>query len=179
MSKSYIFYELSNSCSSEGTDNKIYRGCTDNLPARLADHKQSCLNPKNKGYNSKKARYIRDHGGWENWTCEIIERAEKENMSEFEARWRERYLIRAGRCSLNTVLPIVTDQERLERRKIQAQKLAQKYIDDPEYREKIKQFNRDRYHNNEAYRIDKINRTKAKYWALKFSNEELPDNYDF
>lgn len=177
MSQFYIFYELSNSCSSDG---EIYRGCTDNLSARMADHRQSCLNPKNKGYNSKKAQYIRDHGGWEKWKYEVIERAEKQNMSEWEARWRERYLIKSGRCTLNTVLPIITDEERLEKRKIQAQKIAQRYIDDAEYREKIKKVNRDRYHNNEAYRLDKINRTKEKYWASKLiSNiDEKPEEYN-
>jgi len=51
----------------------IYIGSTTNFIKRRCDHKSCCNNPNAGGYNQYVYRFIRDHGGWQNWNIYIIE----------------------------------------------------------------------------------------------------------
>ena len=50
----------------------VYVGHTINFVQRKSAHKQSCMNIKNTNYNCKVYKVIRAHGGWSNWSMDII-----------------------------------------------------------------------------------------------------------
>jgi len=59
----------------ECNDTKIkecYIGSTKDFVRRRYDHKYDCNNSKSKRYNFKVYRFIRNNGGWKNWTMKII-----------------------------------------------------------------------------------------------------------
>ena len=147
----------------------------------MAEHKQSVININNSGYNSKKAVYIRQNGGWDDWEYKIIEVCDKKFITKCGAKWRERYLIESGKCSLNSSIPILTDDERKIKQREQAQKVVQRYMDDPIFRNIIKKRNNDRYHNNEEVRNRIKTKQKEKYWSNKLAenwsspDEDIPD----
>ena len=51
----------------------IYIGSTCNIVRRRCGHKTVCNNPNASGYNQYVYRFIRSHGGWQNWDIYIIE----------------------------------------------------------------------------------------------------------
>ena len=166
----WYFYELSNI---ENPDLDKYRGCTDNIYRRMQAHKQSVHNHRNREYNSKKSIYIRDNGGWDKWQYKIIEEAKEEFMDKVQAKWRERYLITSGQCKLNTIMPILTREEKFEKRREAGKMKTERYRSDETYREKIKLYNKLRYNTMDDYRENKIWLAKQKYWAKKL---ETPEN---
>lgn len=68
----------------EAIDNKdlIYIGSTSNFIKRRCDHKSRCNNPKDQAHNFKLYRMIREHGGWDNFKCEIIKAYPSQNKKE-------------------------------------------------------------------------------------------------
>ena len=46
----------------------VYVGHTVDLTRRRYEHKCSCINEKRKSYNYKLYKFIRENGGWNNWT---------------------------------------------------------------------------------------------------------------
>ena len=58
---------------------ECYIGSTNNIKHRLIAHKTNCNNIKSKKYNYKLYTFIRAHGGFDNWLCEIIDAWECED----------------------------------------------------------------------------------------------------
>ena len=58
-------------CCNDENIKEIYIGSTVDLKSRRKSHKCSCHNEKGKKYNRYIYKFIRDNGGWSNWT--IIE----------------------------------------------------------------------------------------------------------
>ena len=50
-----------------------YIGSTCNVVKRRHQHKHSCNNPNSKDHNQYVYRFVREHGGWQNWDIYIIE----------------------------------------------------------------------------------------------------------
>ena len=50
-----------------------YVGHTINFAKRKNNHKHHCNNPDSKEYDKQAYRFIRQHGGFDNWTILIIE----------------------------------------------------------------------------------------------------------
>jgi len=78
----------------EAIDNKdlIYIGSTSNFIKRRSDHKSRCNNPKDQAHNFKLYRMIREHGGWDNFKCEIIKAYPSQNKKELfieEEKYRQ------------------------------------------------------------------------------------------
>jgi hypothetical protein len=46
----------------------IYIGSSTNFKERRKGHKKRCNNEKQKSYNIYVYKFIRDNGGWDNWT---------------------------------------------------------------------------------------------------------------
>ena len=59
-------------------DSNFYIGSTINLEKRKQYHFLDCNDNTRPNYNNKKYKYIREHGGIENWIFEIIEDMEIE-----------------------------------------------------------------------------------------------------
>ena len=64
-----IFYKIY--CKDESI-NELYIGHTTNFVQRKHAHKNSCNNEKSPCYPLKVYKTIRENGGWNNWTMDII-----------------------------------------------------------------------------------------------------------
>jgi len=108
-----IIYKLV-CCDVNVTD--CYVGHTTNFVKRKYSHKSRCNNRKAKGHNCYVYKFIRDHGGFENWT--MIELEKWSCSNKFEAAKRERYHIEELKASLNKVVPSRSFQEYRSNNKI-------------------------------------------------------------
>jgi hypothetical protein len=94
------------------TITEMYVGHTTNFSNRKRGHKSVCCNAADKDYNAKVYRFIREHGGWDNWDMILVEKYPCEEVNE--ARARERYWIETLKPSLNILSPIVSLEQRQE-----------------------------------------------------------------
>lgn len=88
---------------------EIYVGHTTNWRQRKSHHRQTVEKISNKAYNSKKSTFIREHGGWNNWTMIQIELYSCNNKQEACAR--ERYWFELLGAKLNTHFPSRSQKE--------------------------------------------------------------------
>jgi hypothetical protein len=81
----------------------LYVGHTTNFVKRKNCHKSNCNNINTKHYNIYAYQFIRNNGGWDNFSMIIIE---KYNCNDkLEACKRERYWIEKLNATLNKVIP--------------------------------------------------------------------------
>ena len=77
-----------------------YIGSTVNFHKRFAQHKNSCKNPNRIAYSYKVYKFIRENGGWDNWSMKILEFYPCNNKGE--AYERECHYIECNNTTLNT-----------------------------------------------------------------------------
>lgn len=87
----------------------IYIGHTTELRKRRNCHKHRCNTEECSQYDYKVYKFIRDHGGWDNWEVILIEA--KPCESSLEACKHERFLIETYKASLNGNIPTRTMSE--------------------------------------------------------------------
>ena len=102
-----IIYKL---CCKDTTINQIYVGHTTNINNRKHNHKSNCCNSNLKNYNLFVYNFIRENGGWDNWSIIQIEPYNCNNKRE--AGMRERYWIETLNAKLNCNNPITTKEEK-------------------------------------------------------------------
>jgi hypothetical protein len=85
---------------------EIYIGSTCGFIKRWSQHKTSCYYEKGPHYNSKLFRFIRDHGGIENWS--IIKIMDYPCESNLELRIQETMIIKLLKASLNSSTPYLS-----------------------------------------------------------------------
>jgi len=103
-----IVYKL---CCKDVQIKKIYIGSTCNFSRRKCAHKSDCNNEKKvKFYNLKVYKFIRDNGGFDNWTMVQIE-AYPECTNKKELGQYERYHIEQLKPALNCQIPNRTQKE--------------------------------------------------------------------
>lgn len=79
----------------------IYIGYTTmDIKERMKVHDRCTRNPANKSYTNRQFTFIRENGGWSNWSYRIID--EQICCSKKEARELEKYWMRHYNPSLNT-----------------------------------------------------------------------------
>ena len=61
--------------------NDEYIGSTINFTRRMKEHKRLSKYKNRKVYN-----FIRNHGGWKNWTCDIIDIDDYSNIKELQEK---------------------------------------------------------------------------------------------
>ena len=86
-----------------------YVGHTTNFRHRKSQHKCTCNNEKNKDYNLKIYKTIRDNGGWWKWSMIEIEKYPCNDKNE--ACSRERFYYEQLNSTMNTLKPMITRQE--------------------------------------------------------------------
>jgi len=86
-----------------------YVGSTTNFIQRKKSHKKTCNNENYRDYNLKLYQYIRQNGGWNNWTMIQIEPFICNSKKELETR--ERYWIEQLKSKLNCTIPTRTMKE--------------------------------------------------------------------
>ena len=147
----YTFYKLH--CD---TCDDIYIGCTSNFNNRKYEHKSSVNNPNMKNYNTKKAQFIRDNGGWDNWKMSPLEI--KKDLTKREAECYETELLEKYKPALNSMKnSFVTEEQKKEQ---------QKEYNKTRDREKNKEKSKEYREKNKEY----IKEWKAKYHE---ENKEL------
>ena len=81
----------------------LYVGSTTNFTKRKNAHKSTCYNEARPEYNYKVYRFIRENGGWGNWSMVEIEKFSCNDPNE--AHTRERYWIETLNATLNCQVP--------------------------------------------------------------------------
>ena len=119
----------------------IYIGSTTDFIRRKNNHKSSCINEKDKGYNAKKYQYIRDNGGWNEWNMIEVEKYNCNDKREAEAR--EEY----WRCHFNSQLNSIRAYRTEEQRKEIDKERKREYREHDEYREYQKEYQKKYYYN--------------------------------
>jgi hypothetical protein len=88
---------------------ECYVGHTTNFKNRKSEHKKYCNNVKSKKFHLKVYEIIRENKGWNNW--DMIE-MEKFPCKDFnEARARERHWYEILNSSLNSIRPLISNEE--------------------------------------------------------------------
>ena len=88
---------------------EIYIGCTKRLLTHMRKHYYTCHTSNTPRHNVYLYRFIREHGGWNDWTYEILETI---TLTTIEQRKLKRHYIETLKATLNTYLPTRTDRER-------------------------------------------------------------------
>lgn len=101
-----IIYKL---CCNDPTITDIYIGHTTNFVQRKHGHKRSCYNEKDKKYKQYVYEFIRNNGGWDNWSMIEIENVNCKNKREAEAL--EHYWIEKLHALLNSNKPYAMCKE--------------------------------------------------------------------
>ena len=160
-----LIYKL---CCNDTDVKEEYVGSTTDFTKRKNSHKNHCNNPNTKEYryNLKVYQYIREYGGFENWSMIQIEKFPCESKRELETR--ERYWIETLESKLNSSIPTRTQKEYYIEN---ADKLKENM---KEYRienaDKLKEINRQYYienaykikENNKEYYIENVDKIKEK-----------------
>lgn len=92
--------------------NFIYVGSTTDFRRRKNGHKTDCNNEHRINYNSKIYKTIRENGGWDQFEMLEIEKYACNDGNE--ARTRERYWMELFNANLNSIKPIITEEEEKE-----------------------------------------------------------------
>jgi hypothetical protein len=88
----------------------VYVGHTTNFVQRKHGHKQSCNNDKSSNHNCKLYKVIRDNGGWNNWTMEIVNFFNCHD--HYEARKKEQEYFTLLNATLNSIEPMPKPKEK-------------------------------------------------------------------
>ena len=89
---------------------EVYVGSTTCFKQRKSRHKSCCYNEKHRAYNYKIYQYMREHGGFGNFTMVEIEKFPCENSRQLEAR--EEYWRKELNATLNGQKAFTTDEEK-------------------------------------------------------------------
>jgi len=112
-----LIYKL---CCKDTNIKEIYIGSTTNFRIRKNTHKTKCNNPKTAEYYTKKYKFIREHGGWENWEMILVEYYSA--TDRLDLRKRERYWYDELLTILNNNKPYSSEEERIEINKVKRKK---------------------------------------------------------
>lgn len=157
----------------------IYVGSTCNFKRRWNQHKTSCYYEKGPHYNSKLFRFIRDHGGIENWSIEKIMDFPCE--SDLELRKQETMIIKLLKATLNSSTPYLSKAAKQKYQK--DKKLEQTIKSNLKIHGKKYVYNKEasrKYHqkNKIKIKIDKLYIEENRYdWEQ--SNIEVNDIKEF
>jgi len=152
----------------------IYIGSTTNMKNRKNQHKFRCNNPTDKNYNLKVYKFIRENGGWDNWTMVLVEYVNATSKQELEKE--ERVVIELLKPTLNYVIPTRTKKEWTEdnKKKIVEQQKTYREVNKIEITENNKKYyeeNREKILENQ-----KIYREKNKIEINKKQKKNYEQN---
>ena len=102
-------------CCNDVAITDVYVGSTKNHYRRKNCHKTFCNNPNGLHYNSYVYRYIRQNGGWDNWSFIILDTVQYNEKHELHRKERE--YIESLNATLNKQVPTRTRQEYIEEHK--------------------------------------------------------------
>ena len=80
----------------------IYLGCTKRPLTHIRTHYDTCHTSNTPRHHVYLYRFIREHGGWNDWTYEILETI---MLTTIDQRKLKRHYIKTLKATLNTYLP--------------------------------------------------------------------------
>jgi hypothetical protein len=169
-----IIYKI---CCKDLNITDLYIGHTTNLVQRRCSHKTSCNNERNKCYNFKVYKYIRDNGGWDNWA--VIEVDKCPCLDFEEASKIEREYIESLNATLNTCIPLrtikeyckdnnekINEQKKMYRENNKDKIYEQKKLYRENNKEKINECMRKWYDENKEYNKEYYKEKNKKYYEV-------------
>ena len=117
-----LIYKL---CCNDTNVKEIYVGSTTNFTKRKDCHKSDCNNINSKNYNCYVYQFIRENGGWENWSMIMVEKYPCNDV--LELKQRERHWIEELKAELNKVIPTRTPKEWREANTVKYKRYQKEY----------------------------------------------------
>ena len=80
-------------CKDPTITDKYLSSTTENIKRKSA-HKKECNDPNHKNYNLNAYQFIREHGGWNNWSMVVLEKfpcTDKLELSKKEREYFEQF----------------------------------------------------------------------------------------
>jgi len=172
----YIFYKIV--C--EDCPEYVYIGSTKSFRHRKYKHKQSCNNINDKSHNLKLYNKIRENGGWDKWSINIID--EGNDLSLTDARIKEEELRVKYNGNLNTIKAYRSEEDCKEYYKEHNKEYCEKNKEKlKEYREnnkqKIKEYYKQYNENNREKRQEYHKNNKQKIKEYRENNKEKIKEY--
>ena len=121
-------------------DDMVYIGSTEDIKYRMSKHKIRCNNINSHKNNLKVYKYIRNNGGWDAWTYEIIDEVEVALRND-AARYEGEYIIKYD--AINKLNVGVAGRTNKEYRKQNTEKIKEynkEYSNTEKRKEYIKQY---------------------------------------
>jgi len=112
---------------------QCYIGSTNNLSQRMALHKSHA-----KDKSTQSSKFIRDNGGWENFTFEILNTIFVIPELKYHALQLENYYIHKYSNNINIRQSYISYYEYLDKKN-------QRYKNDEQFRERVKKVSLERY----------------------------------
>ena len=172
--KKSIIYKL---CCKDPSIPDEYIGSTTNKNRRKQQHKENSNGQNKNKYNYPVYQFIRENGGFDNWTMIILEEYSCE--SKIQLCQREREWIEEMKPTLNRKTPIITEEERLERnrqnslsrsRTDEVKEKRKEYEKTDERREYKKKYNKE-YRKNDKFKECDKEYQKQYYQQRKLKNK--------
>jgi len=130
-----MIYKL---CCNDTNIKEEYIGSTVNFNERKRCHKNNCNNPNNPRYNYEVYQFIRDNGGFENFSMVLVEKYPCNDKLELTKR--ERHWIELIQSKLNYYIPTRTRKEYLDKEKDKIKQQRKEYRN--EHKQEIKEYNK-------------------------------------
>ena len=113
---------------------EIYIGATWDMKTRVLRHKHRCNNKNSKEYYAPVYRYIREHGGFDNFEMTIIDSGECEDELELHCA-EQFYIDMYGGIEnlLNDRDALEDKQKRKEKKYIKTKQTRQRHIDNKDF----------------------------------------------
>ncbi len=102
-------------CCNDASITDVYVGSTTAFSKRKCQHKAVCNNTRNAKHNLYVYQFIRENGGWENWSMILVENYNATNKRHLESR--ERYWLETLKATLNKQVPTRTRKQYREKNK--------------------------------------------------------------
>ena len=148
-----LVYKL---CCNDTDITDIYVGSTTNFIRRKCTHKSACNNKNDKKYNRYVYKFIRNNGGWDNWSMILLREYSTTNKKQLERKERK-YIEKLG-ATLNCTIPTRTQSEWYEDNKeLSCERSRLHYANNKEHHNKM---NKDRYEANK----DKVLEQQREYY---------------
>ena len=136
-----VFYKI---VSNDLDIRECYVGSSTNFTKRKYQHKMSCTNPRDHNYNYKLYQFIREHGGWENFS--IVPLEEVSCSGKLEVLRKEREHFENESATLNMSVPSRTKSEWSSENKERASTTKKEWYQNN--LEMTKERSKTRYFNN-------------------------------
>jgi hypothetical protein len=128
----------------------VYVGHTTDFTNRKRQHKGTCNNENVKDYNLYVYQFIRENGGWENWS--MLEICKLSCVDKQDALRNERKYIEELKATLNKVIPTRTPKERYDQNRDQILEYHKEYQE--HHREQIAEYQKEYRHQHRDQNIE-------------------------